>query len=63
MCKEGCCVGLGQLGVAWAWGELFEIPEKGVKQEKGEGKEKIFKMRGKLGQGVGALKRGGLEPP
>ena len=40
---------------------------KGVGQKRGEGKQK-FKKRGKLGQGVSALKRKGgggegLEPP
>ena len=44
-------------------GELSEIPEKGIEQKRGEGKQR-FKKGGKLGQGVGALKRGeGLEPP
>ena len=35
---------------------------KGGGTEKREGKTKILKKEGKLGQGVGALK-GGLEPP
>ena len=35
-----------------------------MEQKTGEGKQKIFKMGGKLIHGVGALKRGGvLEPP
>ena len=35
---------------------------KGVEQKKGEG-NKDFKMGGELGQVVGALKKGRLEPP
>ena len=26
MCQEGWYVGLGQEGVVWGWGVLFEIP-------------------------------------
>ena len=37
---------------------------KGVGTEQRRGDTKIIKRRGKLGQGVGALKKwGGLEPP
>ena len=44
-------------------GELSKIPSKGVEQKRGEGKQRFSKGRGgQLGQGVGALKRGGLEP-
>ena len=35
-----------------------KIPQKGVEQKRGEGKN-IFERGGKLGQEVGALKRGG----
>ena len=57
-------VGLGQKGVASGWGKLSKIPYKGVEQKRGEGK-KIKKKGGggKLGQGMGALRRVGLEPP
>ena len=43
-------------------GELPKISEKGVEQKRREGKQR-FQNGGKLGQGMGALKRGGLEPP
>ena len=64
MCKEGWSVRLGQEGVAWGrtvWNSL-----KGGRKVKREGETKIFKKgaAGKLGEGVGALKRcGGLESP
>ena len=35
-----------------------------MEQKRGEGKQRFWKWEGgKLGQGVGALKKGGLEPP
>ena len=37
---------------------LSKIPQKGVEQKRGEG-NKYLKSGGKLGQGVGAIKRGG----
>ena len=52
-------VGLWQEGVAWGWGELSKIPYKGVEQKRGEAKKRFYKKEGKLGQGVGALKREG----
>ena len=42
------------------WEELSEIFSKGVEQKRGEG-NKDLKEGNKLGQGVGALKRGRLE--
>ena len=60
MCKEGWSVWLGQEGVAW--GGMPKIPQKGVEQKRGEGKN-IFERGGKLGQEVGALKRGGAGTP
>ena len=54
MCK-GCCVGLGQEGACLCEGG-------GNYLKRGEGKQK-FKKLGKLGQLVGVLKRGRLEPP
>ena len=43
-------------------GELSKIPQEGAKQKRKEGKQR-FKKEGKLGQGVGTLKKGGLESP
>ena len=34
MCKEGCCVRLGQEGVVWGLGEVFEKPYKRVEKKK-----------------------------
>ena len=42
-------------------GGLSEIPEKRMEQKKGE-RDKDFKKGSKLGQGVGALKRGARTP-
>ena len=39
-------------------GGLSKIPQKGVEQKRGEGKQRFSKRGGKLGKGVGALKRG-----
>ena len=47
----------------WGLGKLSEIPQKWVEQKWlgwGETKDKDLKKKGKLGQGMGALKRGGL---
>ena len=53
---------LGQQGFAWGWGELKYLKRGGTKKRGGD--TKILKRGGKLGQGVGTLKRGGgLEPP
>ena len=63
-CTEGWCVGLGLEGVAWEWRELSEITWNGVGTEKEGTGNKDLKKRGeggggKLGEGVGALNRGG----
>ena len=64
MCKEGWCVGLGQVGVTWGWrGDCLKYLKRGCNRKEGRGKKDFKKGWGKLGQGVGALKRGGLEPP
>ena len=42
-------------------GNLLKCHKKGVEQNRG-GDTKIFKKRGKLGQGVGDLKRGAVAP-
>ena len=47
MCKEGWLVWLGQEG-SMKVGELSEIPEKGLEQERGKEKQE-FKKEGKLG--------------
>ena len=63
VCKEGWFFWLGQDGVVWGLGKLSEIPQKWVEQKWlgwGETKDKDLKKKGKLGQGMGALKRGGL---
>ena len=54
-------VRLGQEGFAWGWWELSKNTLKGAGTEKMGGDTKILKG-GKVGQGVCALKRGGLEP-
>ena len=65
MFKEGWCVRLGQEEVVWERGETVWNILKGVEQKRGE-ETKIFKTGGgrggEQGQGVDALKRGGLEP-
>ena len=63
MCEEGWCVGLGQEGVAWGWGNFLKYLKRGggVEQKRGEGRgNKDFKKAGKLGQGMGALKGWGV---
>ena len=63
MCKEGCCVRLGQEGVVWGLGEVFENLKRGLKKKKRLGERKILEREVKLGEGVGALKReGGWNP-
>ena len=64
MCKEGCCVRLGQEGVVGGLGEVFKKPKKRVKKKKKRlGERKILEREVKLGEGVGALKReGGWNP-
>ena len=57
---EGWLVGLGQEGVAWGWGNCLKYLKRGWNRE-GRG-NRDFKKGGKLGQGVGALKRGGWNP-
>ena len=52
-------VGLGQEGFARGWGGT--TLKDGRTEERG-GDTKIFKMGGKLSQGVGALKRGAGTP-
>ena len=52
-------VGLGQEEVAWGGGgNCLKYLKRGWNRKEGRG-NKDFKKRGKLGQGVGALKRGG----
>ena len=60
---EGWLVGLGQEGVARGWGNYLKYLKRGCGTEKRGGETKILEMGGKLGQGVGALKNRGLEPP
>ena len=55
MCKEGWCVGLG-------WGTCLKYLKRGWNRKVGR-RNKYFKRGDKLGQGVGALKVEGLEPP
>ena len=43
------------------WDELSNIPSKGVEQKEMEGTQRFLKG-GKLGHGVGALKRGAGTP-
>ena len=63
MSKEGWCVGLGQEGLREGGGNCLKHLKRWWEKKRG-GKTKILKRGGKLGQGVGALKRGGgLEPP
>ena len=57
MCKEGWCVRLGQSGVAWGGGTIWNIL-KGSGTEKRGGETIILKMVW-AGSGGGCLKRGG----
>ena len=59
MCKEGRCFGLGQeMGFLSEGGEkCLKYLKKGWNRKEGRG-NKDFKKGGKLGQGVGAVKRG-----
>ena len=63
--KEGWLVGLGQEGVERGWRDCLKYLKREWNRKEGKG-NKDFKKRGgggKLGQGVGALKQGRLEPP
>ena len=42
----------------WKYGAGAGLLKKGVEQKRGEGKQIFKRGRGRLGQGVGALKRG-----
>ena len=61
MCKEGWCVKLGQEGLCEGGGTVWNTLKGGGK-EKWRRETKILKKGGKLGQGVGALKRGAWNP-
>ena len=54
-------VGLGQDGVARGWRNCVKYLKRGWNGKKGRG-NKDSKKGGMLGQGVGALKRGGWKP-
>ena len=45
-----------------AGGNCLKHLKRGVEKKRGEGTQKIRKRGGKLGQGVGALKREGWSP-
>ena len=66
MCKEDWLVQLGQEGCVNVR-ELSEIPEKGVKQKRGEGKQRFKKGGGGQAASRGEYFKkggeGGLEPP
>ena len=62
MSKEGWCVGLGQEGLREGGGNCLKHLKRWWEKKRG-GKTKILKRGYKLGQGVGALKSWGLEPP
>ena len=61
MCKEGWCVRLGREGVDEGGWNCLKYLKWGWNRKKGRGNKDFKKGGGKLGQGVGALKRGG--PP
>ena len=62
MCKEGWLVGLGQEAIARnRRGNCLKYLKRGWNIKEG-GETKIFKGVGKLGQVVGALKRGAGTP-
>ena len=58
MCNEGWSVALGQEGGAWG-GTVWNTLKDGETEKRG-GETKIFRKGGggKLGQGMGVLKRG-----
>ena len=60
--KEGWLVRLGQERVVWGWGNCLKYPKRGWNR-KDRRANKDFKKKGKLGQGVGALKTGGSGIP
>ena len=59
--EKGWLVGLVQEGFAWGWGSCLKYFERGwnIKEQRGH---KDLKKGGKLGQGLGALKRGAGTP-
>ena len=61
MCKEGWCIGLGQVGVAWGRGTVWNTLKGGAAEKRGVETE-ILKKGSMLDQGVGALKRGDWNP-
>ena len=61
MSKEGWCVALGQEGLREGGGNCLKHLKRWWEKKRG-GKTKILKRGGKLGQGVGALKRGSWDP-
>ena len=63
MCKEGWCVGLGQEEVAWEWLNCLKYLKTGYIRKDRKRNKRFKKGRRKLGQGLGALKKAGLEPP
>ena len=56
--KKYWLVRLGQEGFAWRWGKLSKIPSKGVEKKEGKEHKGFTKGGDKVGQEVGALKRG-----
>ena len=64
MCKEGCCVRLGQEGVVWGLGEVFENLKRGLKKKKKVRGKKDFRKGSQTGWRGRCLKKGGrMEPP
>ena len=63
MWKEVWYVQLGQVGVAWGWRELSEIPLKRVEQKRGDGKKDFKKSGEQVGSRGGYLKNRGLGTP
>ena len=51
----------GRRGLSEGWGNCLKYLKRGWNRKEGRG-NKDFKKRGKLGQEVGALKRGGWNP-
>ena len=56
--KKDWLVGLGQEGLAWGWGGLSKISQKGWNRKEGR-RHKDLKSGASGCQGVGALKKGG----
>ena len=63
MCKDGWCVKLGQDVVREGVGNCLKYLRRGWKGKEGRENIDFKKGGGKLDQWVGALKKGGLEPP